>query len=80
MKQASGTYDLASIKYFSPDGIVLTFDCPTCGEKIEIDAGDDFIEYPEPEMVRESIECDCGREIKLQLKIKMTVTVEYDVI
>ena len=80
MKKARGTYDMEAIKYFRPVGIVLDFDCPQCGAKIEIDAGDDFIEYPKPTKTLD-LECiDCGHEFALKLKIEMTVSIEYGVV
>lgn len=76
----TGSYDLGSIKYFRPIGIVLDFQCPSCGAQIEIDAGDDFIKYPQPEKLRE-LECiDCAHEFSVKLKIEMSVSIECNVV
>jgi hypothetical protein len=75
---ATGTYNMDEIKYFNFVGGLLKFCCPHCGLEIEIDASDGFIKYPQPEMSR-SIECDCGAEIKITMKIAMPVTIEYEI-
>lgn len=79
MTTFTGEYSLEGIKYFSPIGIVLEFDCPACGATSNVDLGDGFIEYPQSEQETEFM-CDCGETITLRLKIRMQVTVDVGVI
>lgn len=79
MATFTGEYSLEGIKYFSPIGIVLEFDCPACGATIDVDLGDGFIEYPQPEQEVE-FACSCGETITLRLKIRMQVTVDVEVV
>ena len=76
----SGMYDMDTIKYFKPrPGMIMAFNCPYCGEKIEIDAGDGLIEYPEPDQKINWINCDCGRTVTIRVKISMPVDSLYEV-
>lgn len=75
-KVATGSYDLETIKYFSAN-VILKVECPHCGYISEVDAGDDFIEYPAPEKNSE-FECyECEKEFILNMKIKLTARIEY---
>ncbi len=77
MKKTTGTYDPSTIKWFAPVGVIITDECPHCGESFSIDAGDDFLEYPKLEE-KVPIECGhCDTEFDLQVKIKMIVEIEW---
>lgn len=81
MKQTTSTYDMDDIKYFRPDNAILVFNCPYCQDEISIDAGDGLIEYPEASQVIDWIRCtQCDQSISLQVNIKMTVTIDYEVV
>lgn len=78
--KVTAPYNLDGIKYFRPVGAILSFACRRCGEPITIDAGDGLIEYPESEQVIDWIECDCGEQIKLEVRISMFAEIEYKLV
>jgi predicted RNA-binding Zn-ribbon protein involved in translation (DUF1610 family) len=81
MATFTGEYSLEGIKYFFPIGIVLKFDCPACGATIDdVDLGDGFIEYPQPEQKVYFACSSCGETITLRLKIRMQVTVDVETV
>lgn len=75
-----GGYDLETIKWFTPTDLILSIVCPYCGSKLEIDAGDDFIEYPK-ESQQTTLYCDeCERGIDAVLKISMTTRIDIELV
>lgn len=77
MTQYIGGYDLETIKWFAPTGITVKVDCPICGKTIEMDAGDDFIEYPK-KVKQGWLEC-CDNEIELKIGITLVTVLDVEI-
>jgi C4-type Zn-finger protein len=78
MKTTTGNYSLDGIKYF--DAFVeLEYTCPNCGQSETLDLSDGVIEYPKPVHIVH-LDCDCGYDIRLELNIELTVTINYKIL
>jgi len=64
------------VKRFYVPGVMLTDDCPKCGERYARDLGDDYLSYPVANRPFDfTVYCECGHEWTAKLILRLSVEV-----